>query len=63
MKQYEVVFSRHCVPQSRIVKADRYEIKPSLERRGGDEIVFYRDDYVVTRENTNDVKQVKEVQP
>jgi hypothetical protein len=62
-QSYEIVFSRRCVPPSRIIKADRYEIQPpngitNVE----DEIVFYRGDFVVDRESVYDVKEIRVVE-
>lgn len=64
MKQFEIVFSRKCIPQSRIIKADRWEVRPANGiTTDTDQIVFINDEYdsVVTRESVYDVKAVHDV--
>jgi hypothetical protein len=59
---FEVVFSRRCVPPSRFIRADRYEIKPPNGiTTTEEEIVFYRGDNIVERESVYDVKEIREV--
>lgn len=58
---YEIVFSRRCFPPSRTIKAERYEIRPSVIGEG-DQIVFYSGDYVVGKESVYDVKEIKIVE-
>jgi hypothetical protein len=52
-KRLEIVFTRKCFPTSRIIKADRYEVR-------GEEVVFFQGDFIVNRESVYDVKEVKE---
>jgi hypothetical protein len=58
----EIIFSGRRFPPSRIIKADRYEIWPPNGITSNDnQIVFFRDEYVVDRESVYDVKEIRKV--